>query len=206
MDHGLILTPGRKHALPDLGEANNDDPDFKADSTKRLLEIMRQQSAAINRFWTTWREEYLLSLRTRLPLQRKSQRQQLHEPQIGEVVLVKDPKAARGFWKFGRISAFSSSSDGAKRSARVTLPNSKSILRPVCHLYPLEIQDAGDSSGEPGALNAPVEHTTEVANCSGDSSGVPCAPDVSEHSSPPSQRRSRQTRRAARRAPNSSEK
>ena len=51
-----------------------------------------------------------------------------------------------------RVAEFPPISDGVKRSAKVILPGSKSVLRPAYHLYPLEIQDASHHSESPETL------------------------------------------------------
>ena len=59
------------------------------------------------------------------------------EPQVGDVVLVKDD-LPHGNWKIGRICELRTSQDGQIRSGRVLLPNKKTLNRPLNLLYPIE--------------------------------------------------------------------
>ena len=95
-----------------------------------------------------WQEEYLLSLREKLPLEHKQPRSQnLMEPKEGSIVIVKDKSLPRSNWKVGRILRLIPSSDSRVRSAEIQLPGESVISRAINHLYPLELtqSDQGQS-------------------------------------------------------------
>ncbi len=59
-------------------------------------------------------------------------------PKIGEVVLIWQEYQPRGTWRMGRILELIPSEDGKIRSAKVQLPDKKTLKRSVTQLYPLE--------------------------------------------------------------------
>ena len=63
---------------------------------------MEKGQKQLDLFWKMWQEEYLLSLREKLPLEHKQPRSQnLMEPKEGSIVIVKDkslPRSNRGFY------------------------------------------------------------------------------------------------------------
>ena len=91
-------------------------------------------------FWKVWREEYLLSLREKLPIVHKGLNSTyMKVPKEGDVVLVKDDNMARSRWKLGKILHLRAGLDGEVRSAEILLPNRMVITRAVNFLYPLEL-------------------------------------------------------------------
>ena len=87
-----------------------------------------------------WQEEYLLSLREKLPLEhRQARSQHLMEPKEGSIIIVKDKNLPRSNWKLGRILCLIPSSDFKVRSAEILLPGQSIISQAINYLYPLEI-------------------------------------------------------------------
>ena len=70
-------------------------------------------------------------------------------PQIGEVVIIKDP-TPRANWKLGRVTNIYNSRDGSVRSIEVMKPNRNIIRRPPQLLIPLEFRtnSVSESSNE----------------------------------------------------------
>ena len=100
LDSGFTLTPGhflvtnRKHGLCNSSNADyHCDEDFQPnkDSVTKLIEMWKKGQKQLDLFWKMWQEEYLLSLREKLPLEHKQTRSQhLMEPKKGSIVIVKD--------------------------------------------------------------------------------------------------------------------
>ena len=152
---GFVLTPA--HFLTGSHDTgipfcdDDDDGDYypKIDSVKELSEIWRKNQKQLNIFWEYWKQEQLLSLRETLPLVHKESRSQVvRQPQIGEVVIVRDDYVPRRSWKLARIEQSIFSKDGLIRSAKIKLPNKNIVSRPVNHLFPLEIYSVVDGDVE----------------------------------------------------------
>ena len=60
-----------------------------------------------------------------------------YEASVGDVVLIKD-NLPRGTWRIGRFKELIVSRDEQIRSAKVLLPNNKTIGRPINLLFPIE--------------------------------------------------------------------
>ncbi len=69
------------------------------------------------------------------------------------MVLVKE-NLPRGSWKIAKIKELNRSADGNYRSAKLSLPNKKTFVRPIALLYPLECpgtkQDGNEIETEEG--------------------------------------------------------
>ena len=84
---------------------------------------MEKGQKQVDLFWKVWKEEYLVSLREKLPLEHKHPKSQsLMEPKEGSIVIVKDNNLPRSTWKLGRILCLIPSSDSRVRSAEILLP------------------------------------------------------------------------------------
>jgi len=58
----------------------------------------------LNCFWEIWKRDYLLSLRTTLPLYHKRSRsERSRQPKVEEVVIVKDESMTHRAWKLALI-------------------------------------------------------------------------------------------------------
>ena len=60
-------------------------------------------------------------------------------PKVGEVVLIGDEGVTRNCWRLGRVMSLVKSNDGLIRSAKLMTANKRVINRPICLLYPLEV-------------------------------------------------------------------
>ena len=81
-------------------------PDYQhnRDSTIQLLEVWKKAQKYLDLFWMVWREEYLLSLRKKLPVVYKDPKSKCERvPREVEIVFVKDNNIPRSSWKLGKI-------------------------------------------------------------------------------------------------------
>ena len=141
---GHFLTLNPRIGIPESDAGENEYIPCESSGTK-LLEMWKQGQKLLDKFWNTWREEYLLSLRERTQSQIQSKRiQSSHFPTAGDIVLVKDD-IPRGCWKLAKVVSLVSSRDGEMRSAKVQLPSGRVIGRPFNLLYPLEITENVDT-------------------------------------------------------------
>ena len=150
-----FLAPTRKLTIPNAALDSDNDDSFttERDPIAIIDSMQKKQKAALHTFWTTWRDDYLLSLRERHTRHHRKNQGRTREPRVGDIVIVKNDKLPRAMWKFGKILDFpESSQDDQTRSARVLTSNSI-LNRPISHLYPLEV-----SSSEQPQNN---EQTTE---------------------------------------------
>ena len=140
-----------------LGLCNSSDADYhydedyqpNKDSVTKLIDLWKKGQKQLDMFWNMWQEEYLLSLREKLPLEHKQTRfSHLMKPKEGIIVIVKDKSLPRSNWKVGRILHLIPSSDSRVRSAELQLPEESVISGAINHLYPLELppSDQGQST------------------------------------------------------------
>ena len=109
LESGFTLTPGHFLATNiKLGLCNSSDTDYHCDedfqpskdSATKLIEIWKKGQKQVGLFWKVWKEEYLVSLREKLPLEHKHPKSQsLMEPKEGSIVIVKDNNLPRSTWK-----------------------------------------------------------------------------------------------------------
>ncbi|GBN71528.1 hypothetical protein AVEN_112953-1 [Araneus ventricosus] len=110
--------------------------DSNLSSRKCLIKSFNYRERLMRSFWTRWKNEYLLNLRSaHLSLVKNS------SPfKVNDVILIKDDHLPRNFWKLGRIIELLPGRDGKVRACKVKT-ESTIIKRPVQLLYNLEIQD-----------------------------------------------------------------
>jgi len=164
----FVLTPS--HFL--IGGYNNanpfdtDDIDeyiLKLDSAQELLVYWRKNQKQLQIFWKSWIQDYLLNLRETLPLSHKGPRSQvLRQPQIGEIVLVRDESIPRRAWKLAKVKEFILSRDNQVRSVKVQLPNKNILDRPINHLYPLEIPSVINNDDLPVIKTSPIADIEDI--------------------------------------------
>ena len=92
----------------------------------------RHSQVLANHLWKRWRKEYLPTL-----LARQKWRNETGNLQVGDVVLILDDSAPRGFWPLARVTEVYPGSDGRVRSADVKT-SSGTYRRPVTKLCLLE--------------------------------------------------------------------
>ena len=97
--------------------------------------MQKKGQQRLDLFWSSWQNEYLLSLRESLHSQRKQRRTAINiTPSINTIVQIKDD-VPRGIPRFGRITEVYISYDGQVCAASVKTFLGKSI----CHLFSLEL-------------------------------------------------------------------
>ena len=109
---GFILTPShflesnRKLGFYSSSDGDYNDVDFHIheNSTIKLIENRKKGQKHLDLFWKVWKDEYLLSLRERIPLVHKQSKTYCDkEPIEGTIVIVKDNNLPRSSWKLGKI-------------------------------------------------------------------------------------------------------
>ena len=148
-ESGFTLTPSHFLAFNrQLGLFSSNDNDCHddvefhphEDAAVKLIENWRKGQRQLDMFWKVWKDEYLMSLREKIPLKHKQFKPSCYtEPIEGSVVIVKDDNLPRSAWKIGKILRLITSRDSKIRSAEVKLPSQNIISRPINHLYPLEL-------------------------------------------------------------------
>ena len=107
----------------------------------RLKYLERVKSS----FWKLWQKEYLSELTVR-HMSRKAKDNLPREPQVGELVLLKNESLPRHRWSIGKVTvADRSARDGKVRSVSVKIPKTKDqpggqYRRSPCFLVPLEAE------------------------------------------------------------------
>ena len=68
----------------------------------------------------------------------------MHQPRVGDVVVVHDDNCPRGFWKLAKVESLRKGADELVRGAAVRVSSKGSrtsvLRRPLKCLYPLEIE------------------------------------------------------------------
>ena len=148
-DSGFTLTPAhflmsrfQPLLLSTVDMDEDDDYYYEKNSATSLLDSWKRGQQQVNSFWEIWRNEYLLSLRERYSMFHRKEKNQIDSiPQVGQVVIIKEERIPRRYWKLGRIERLNISSDGEVRSADIYLPGNRNLQRSIKLLYPLEINE-----------------------------------------------------------------
>ena len=113
----------------------------------------------LNQFTNQWRTEYLLSLRESSRASNGSDKRVI---EIGDIVILKNDKSARAFWKLAKVEELIPSRDNVVRAARIRVVNNENgrstyLRRPVQHLIPLELHST--PAEEAQVPQVPVENS-----------------------------------------------
>jgi len=155
-----LLSSHIKLGVPEMSEGDNFLPTDAA-SSEKLLEAWKKGQHYLNQFWQLFEDEYLTSLREKQQQQLRQTKVKSSEPPVvGNTVLIKGTHS-RGTWKMGRIVQLTQSHDNQTRSAKVATANSKVIVRPLCHLYPLE--SVSNTAQSTPAEPTPAQSTAPTA-------------------------------------------
>uniref|UniRef100_A0A1X7UFW8 DUF5641 domain-containing protein n=1 Tax=Amphimedon queenslandica TaxID=400682 RepID=A0A1X7UFW8_AMPQE len=104
-----------------------------------LIYRLRYHHNVMDKFWSRWRNEYLLNLRERYPTGHKKSSQKIIK--IGNIVVVHSDELPHSLWRLGRVMEVITGTDGNVRCGVVeVLSGEKRFM-----LIPLEIDE--DSSG-----------------------------------------------------------
>ncbi|XP_043209918.1 uncharacterized protein LOC122374924 [Amphibalanus amphitrite] len=124
------LTPN--HLL--LGCANaNLSPGRFQDKEVNSRKRWRQAQTIADHFWRRWRREYLPSLMARSKWQEDTR-----NVTVGDVVLMAEESAPRGFWPLARVTEVYTGEDGRVRSAELKTASGAIYHRPVTKICVLE--------------------------------------------------------------------
>jgi hypothetical protein len=113
----------------------------RTDPRDQIIRMWRHATSVLDRFWSVWHNEYLLSLRERSERLVRQSRTTDVPPRKGEVVLVAEPNQPRGQWKLARIVELPAQHAMQARVAKVLI-GGKIFTRPLSMLLPLEAGDA----------------------------------------------------------------
>ncbi|XP_064475786.1 uncharacterized protein LOC135389683 [Ornithodoros turicata] len=102
-------------------------------SAKGLRQYLKVQRRHRSQFWSRWRKEYLLQLRSAHMTRHKPESQL----QVGDVVVIHD-KGPPLMWKLGRVTQAFPGRDGVVRACAVALANRTVLHSPVQLLHRLE--------------------------------------------------------------------
>ncbi|GFT63199.1 integrase catalytic domain-containing protein [Trichonephila clavipes] len=87
----------------------------------------------------------------------------LRDPKVGEIVLIGDDNKKRLFWPMARIIELIPGRDGKIRTVKLKTQHG-TVLRPVQHVYPLEIRANENCVTEEVAATRNEVTTTTVIN------------------------------------------
>jgi hypothetical protein len=133
-----ILTPNDLLGLknPTITSINdsNADADFQWGSLSRkedLIASYKRATKAMDSFWKTWHDDYLLSLRERTRFAHRDGKGCVRAtPKIGTVVLVKEPMQPRCRWCYGVVTELIRSRDSQVRAVKVLQANKRTLALP----------------------------------------------------------------------------
>ena len=133
---------------------------FEVISTQKTLTRREKlQNHILSQFANKWRRDYLLSLRGH-HLNKTRQRGPIIA--VGDVVIVKDDKVKRCFWKLAVVKQLLEGNDGHVRAAVIKVGESDSnrkgvtLRRSIRHLYPIEVKADNTESDSDEMLEKPV--------------------------------------------------
>ncbi|EYC40108.1 hypothetical protein Y032_0629g850 [Ancylostoma ceylanicum] len=137
-----------KFSIPDTHVDERDpqfDPSFIR-TEKQALEALRFSEKIADKFWETWKIQYLVSLREMEKINYKQPRHSSRSiPELGEIVLIEQDLIPRGNWPYGKVVELISSADELVRSAKILMPNHRIIQRPLNKIFPLEIRSVPEN-------------------------------------------------------------
>ncbi|VDM34652.1 unnamed protein product, partial [Toxocara canis] len=154
------------------------DEDYRPPEERNaFLEQFLKTIRTLDRFWSIWQSEYLLSLReTQKIIHPTSRLSEQRSPKLGEIVIIQEDDVPRGLWKMGKVIEIRRSSDEQIRSAVLKTSTCQRLERPLNKLYPLEIRKPEANHGEePQTLGGhpPNRETTANTNLHDHEIGTP---------------------------------
>ncbi|GFX04795.1 integrase catalytic domain-containing protein [Trichonephila clavipes] len=119
----MFLISNKNSNIEDIEELNSNSLNKRIKYRSKLLKDLRQR----------FRNEYLSQL-----IQKHNEKES-RDPQIGEVVLVRNDNKKRLFWALAKSIELIPGRDGKIRTVRLKTQHGK-MLRPIQRIYPLEIR------------------------------------------------------------------
>ena len=135
-------------STPAQDDANDVEYRPSESSADAVSKRFKRLESTLNQFWSVWRKEYLLSLRERSGVHRKSAKSVKSVPAVGDVVVIGDESLSRCLWKLGVVVKANESADGCVRSADIRMQSGRVLTRPVSMIYPLELRDSCDTCND----------------------------------------------------------
>ncbi|XP_064479221.1 uncharacterized protein LOC135392441 [Ornithodoros turicata] len=130
-----VLTPAHFLVGKRLTTLPTDKVTSTASDWSSLNKSYRRREQLLNSFWTRWRKDYLLQLRSH----HTAKRGNAVTLKPGDLVLLMQDRLPRHLWKMCRVDTIIPSADGKVRACTVRLPDGTLLRRPVQLLCPLEI-------------------------------------------------------------------
>ena len=103
---------------------------------KEFEKRWKYRKRLVDGFWTRWKKEYLLQLRSAHFV---SQPKTDHPVCEGDVVLIEEEKLPRQQWKMARFQTVIPGRDGKSRAVILRLTTGATLRRPLQRIYPLEV-------------------------------------------------------------------
>ena len=154
-------------------------------TNKSLTKRAKYQARVLKNFTDQWRKEYLLSIRESSRVQNNSS----NVVKAGDIVILKNEKTSRIYWKLAKVENLLRSKDEVIRSAEVRVlsnDNKKTVVlrRPIQHLIPLEVQDTSEVQDSSEVQDTgEIQDTSEVQHTSDIQTEVKLSRHWSRHSS-----------------------
>lgn len=125
----------------------------------QVLHLWKQSRAILDHFWNTWQTEYLHYLRERSETYKFRQSTTKENPQIGRLVLIKEPNTKRNQWNVAKVIELKRSADDEICPVVLQLPSRRKITRSIGNLYPFEIEPmtASDDNEDNGSTFDEIE-------------------------------------------------
>ncbi|GFW72695.1 integrase catalytic domain-containing protein [Trichonephila clavipes] len=139
----MFLIENRCSDTTDIDELNSRDLRKRMKYRIRLLSDLRQR----------FRKEYLSEL-----IQKQNDNR-VREPRIGKMVLIGNDNKKRLSWPIAKIIELIPGQDGEIRTVRLKTQHG-TVIRPVQHIFPLEVQAIANSGKELKKESISVKSTT----------------------------------------------
>jgi UDP-3-O-[3-hydroxymyristoyl] glucosamine N-acyltransferase len=137
-------------------------------TNKSLTRRAKYQARVLNNFTDQWKKEYFLNIRESSRVQNNSS----NVVKAGDIVILKNEKTSRIYWKLAKVENLLRSKDEVIRSAEVRVlsnDNKKTVVlrRPIQHLIPLEVQDTSEIQDTSEVQDrSEIQDTSEVQDTS----------------------------------------
>ena len=168
-----FISSNPRRNLPFTEGMDPNDVDYNPEANRRsdILASYKVAQHHLDEAWRIWSTEYLQQLR------QQHVRYKFPDPRsavpivptVGSVVIVWEKYMPRSQWKTGRIQSLKVSDDGQVRSATVLVfdgKTTKSMVRAITQLYPLELDIGVDDGTTPPSDVNPYVHRTYCRFCS----------------------------------------
>ena len=120
-------------------------------TNKSLTRRLRHHRYLLEKFANHWKREYLQSLREQSNTKARTDNES--GIAIGDIVIVRNEKTNRNFWKLAKVEDLLQGGDKVVRAAviRICVENSNRtqlLRRPLRHLFPIEVRSSDQEDNE----------------------------------------------------------